>query len=324
MAKMRGVDAKLSRLRTVRDMPASPALIAELRGALADSSNLVAMEAAQIVGACLLADLAADLAAAFDRFMIEPEVSDKQCRAKTAIVETLSKLDYQGEDLFLRGIHHVQMEGVWGGTKDSAAHLRGNSAFALVRINHPGVLNLLADLLADSENVARLAAVQALGHSGRVAAIPLLRFKARSGDEDASVTAECLTALMTMAGAESLPFVSEFLHGHDGALQEGAAFALAESRLPEALPILMDFWPEARRGALQESIALAISLLRLPSAMDFLIDVLAGESREAALAALSALAIHRHNEPLRARIAVAVAKRGETALQMRFDQKFTV
>src|SRR5438445_186017 len=122
MAKARGIDAKLSRLRTLRDEPASPALVAELRGAFADSSTLVAMEVAQIVGARLLADLTPDLAAAFDRFMI-PEVSDKQCRAKTAIVETLSKLDYQEEDLFLRGIHHVQMEGVWGGSRDSAAHL---------------------------------------------------------------------------------------------------------------------------------------------------------------------------------------------------------
>src|SRR5258708_11718629 len=107
MAKVRGVDARLSRLRTLRDRPASPALVAGLRGALADSSNLVAMEAAQIAGAGLLAELTPDLAAALDRFMIDPEVSDKQCRAKTAIVETLSKLDYQGEDLFLRGIHHV-------------------------------------------------------------------------------------------------------------------------------------------------------------------------------------------------------------------------
>lgn len=324
MAKARGIDAKLNRLRALRDQPASPELVAALRAALGDTSNLVAAEAAQIIGARLLPDFAADLVAAFDRFMVESEESDKLCRAKNAIVETLNKIEHEKDDVFLRGIHHVQMEPAWGKPYDAAAQLRGNSAFGLVRINHPGVLNLLVDLLGDNENVARLAAVQALGQSGRVAAIPLLRFKARAGDKDPTVTAECLTALIQMASAESLPFVTEFLHGHDPSMQEGAAFALAEARSPEALHILKEFLPEAQRGELLESILLAISMLRLPAAFDLLLEVVAGQNKAAALAALSALAIHRHNESLRDRIAAAVAKKGDAALQARLDQKFAV
>ena len=141
--------------------------------------------------------------------------------------------------------------------------------------------------------------------------------------EDPPVTAESLTALVQLAPAESLPFVTEFLHGHDASMQEGAAFALAEARRPEALHILKTFLPEAARGGLLESILLAISMLRLPAAFDFLLEVISGKSKAMALAALSALAIHRHNECLRERIAAAVAK-GDAALRARFDQKFGV
>jgi HEAT repeat protein len=324
MAKPRGIDAKLNRLRVFRDQPASPELVAALRAALGDASNLVAAEAAQIIGARLLPDFTAELAAAFDRFMVEPEESDKLCRGKNAIVETLNKIEYEKDDVFLRGIHHVQMEPAWGESYDAAAQLRGNSAFGLVRINHPGVLNLLVDLLSDNEKVARLAAVQALGQSGRVAAIPLLRFKARSGDKDPAVTAECLTALIQMAPVESLPFVTEFLHARNAALQEGAAFALAEARSPGALHILSTFLPEGLRGGLLDAILLAISMLRLPAAFEMLLEIVAGENKDMALAALSALAIHRHNESLRERIAAAVAKQGDASRKARFDQKFAV
>jgi HEAT repeat protein len=324
MAKARGIDAKLNRLRALRDQPVSPELDAALRAALGDASNLVAAEAAQIIGVRLLAELAPELVVSFDRFMLEPEETDKLCRAKNAIVETLNKIEYEKEDVFLRGIHHVQMEPAWGEPYDAAAQLRGNSAFALVRINYRGVLNLLVDLLGDKEIVARLAAVQALGQTGSVAAIPLLRFKARTGDKDPAVAAECLTALVQMAPGESLPFVTEFLHARTIAIREGAAFALAEARSPEALHILRTFLPEAQRGGLHEAVLLAISMLRLPAALDFLLEVIAGENKPAALAALSALAIHRHNENLRERIAAAVASKADASLKSRFDQKFAV
>src|SRR5262249_19092934 len=154
----------------------------------------VVVETAQIAGARLLTALAPDLAAACHRFLDDP-ASDKSCRATTALTEALNQLDHDNEDLFLRGIRHVQMEMFWGAPEpeDMAAHLRGNCAFGLMRIGHKDRLNLVADLLADRWKAARYSAVQALGVSGLVAAIPLLRFKARIGDREPDVTAECLT-----------------------------------------------------------------------------------------------------------------------------------
>src|SRR5262249_42913102 len=160
------------------------------------ASNFVAAEAAVIVGKSKLVELVLDLEAAFDRFMIDPEETDKTCRAKIAVVEALNQLDFERPDIFLRAIRHVQYEPVWGGRRHTAAPLRAAAAFGLVRLNHRDILTLLADLLADPEKVARIAAVQSLEATGSVAAVPLLRFKARVGDEEPEVTAECFTALL--------------------------------------------------------------------------------------------------------------------------------
>src|SRR5262245_61145946 len=92
MAKTRGVDVKLNRLRAIRTEPVTPALIAELRDLLADRSNFVVAGASEIVGERMLADLAPELVVAFERFLIDPAETDKTCRAKVAITEALNKV----------------------------------------------------------------------------------------------------------------------------------------------------------------------------------------------------------------------------------------
>src|SRR5262249_9060627 len=220
------------------------------------------------------------------------------------------------------GIRHMQKEAAWGEPVDTAINVRANSAFALARIGYADLLIQLVDLLLDEEKVPRVAAAQALGASGGVAAIPLFRLKARDGDEEPEVTAACLTALMGMAPAESLGFVAAFLDHGNEAVQEAAAFALGESRRPEALTPLKDAWPHVRSRELQEVFLLAISLLRLPAAIDFLLEVVAADDEKAALAAVSALAIHRYNERTKERVAAAVTKAGRAALKKRFEEKF--
>jgi HEAT repeat protein len=176
----------------------------------------------------------------------------------------------------------------------------------------------------DEENVTRRMAAQALGGSGRLAAVPLLRFKARTGDDDAGVTAECLTALMKLAPEESLPFVTQFLHAGKSEVKEGAAFALAESRRPEAFEILKDFWPRACGVELQEVVLLALSMLRTPAALDFLLALLSTERQSTALATLAALRIHRHNRAIKERVAAVVAQKGDAVVRARFEKKFDV
>jgi len=321
MPKPRGLEAKLSRLKALRHEPHAVEHVAELRTMLADKSNLVVADAAEVVGERLLKELESNLVAAFHRFMIEPEETDKLCAAKLAIIETLNKLEYDNEAIYRAAIQHVQLEPRWGGTEDTAAALRGTAAFGLVRLHCRDVVWLLVELLNDPEKVARSAAATALGALGNPASMPLLRFKALVGDKEPEVVGECLTALMTAASIESLEFVGKFLKSSDEAIQEGAAFALAESRRPEALELLKQHWINHQSRLSPEAILLAISMTRLPAAIDFLLDLLKSEKGEAASAALSALVIHRHNADVRQRIRMVVDQISDETLIELFKSK---
>jgi HEAT repeat protein len=315
------VEAKLARLRAVRHAPDSAPVIAEMRKALADASNLVVAEAAAIIAEANLADLAADLAAAFDRLLIRPEDSDKACRGKIALVEALNQLEYPKPEVFLRGIRHVQGP-FWEKEQDAAAPLRAHCALGLVRIDHPEAVCLLVDLLLDRARAARAGAVRALGGSGKLSVIPLLRFKALIGDKDVEVISECFTSLLQLDPAASVPFVTRFLEGGKGSVREAAALALGESRRPEALEPLKACWEKQRRQPLEEVVLLAIALLRLPAATEFLLAIVAREKPPSAPAALSALVIHRHNPHTRGRISEAVAGNGDPGLKALFEKKF--
>lgn len=321
MGKARGTDAKLDRLRLLRDEPGGPVLISELRTALGDKSNLVVAEAAEVVGDRRVTELIPDLVTTFDRFLIDAAETDKLCRAKIAIVEALDKIEYDREEIFRTALSHVQPEGRWGGSDDTAAPLRAAAVCALVRLNPRDLMILLADLLADTEKVARVAAGRALGGSGLFAAIPLLRFKARTGDDESEVVVECLSGLLNLDADGSLGFVAEFLESTTDEIAEGAALALGESRRPEALEALTARWPRVQSDELGKVLLLAIAITRLPAGIEFLLEIVAQKGEAAALDALSALAIHRHNPNIRERIAQAVMKKG-TAVQTAFAREF--
>src|SRR6516164_7820367 len=191
MAKARSLEDKLAKVRALRTASPSPQRSQELRAALADRSNFVAAEAAEIVGKAQLGELAADLVAAFDHFLEDPAETDKLCKAKIAIAEALNQLDYAEEEFFWRGARYVQMEPVWGKSVDTAAPLRVTCAFSLVRTRAHGVLPYLADLLCDPEKTAREGAAQALAYSETDSGYLLLWLKARLGDEEPEVIAEC-------------------------------------------------------------------------------------------------------------------------------------
>jgi HEAT repeat protein len=298
--------------------------MAELRAALTVASNFVVAEAAEIVGEQKLSELIPDLLAAFERFLVEPEKTDKQCRAKIAIAEALNQLEYNEEAFFWKGARYVQFEPVWGGEKDTAAPLRVTCAFSLVRSHAHGVLPYLVDLLNDPEKPARIGAAQALAYSETESAALLLRLKARIGDVDPEVIAECFNGLLSLAASDAVPFVAQFLYSHDLALQEAAILALGDSRRPEAFGALKEFWDRHIDNRLQETILMALSLLRLPVATDFLLSLVAKEVDAIARTAVAALAIHRYDARLREKTAAAVAQSGRAALKAFFEDRFRV
>ncbi len=157
---------KLKRLALVaRDLPSQSAR-EELTKALQGTSNFLIARAAQLVARAKDAAFMPALCSSFDRLLGIPASADKGCRAKTAILESLDALGYDGCEPFVRGVSYRQMEPVWGGQVDTAADLRATCAVMLARRYCPEIYLEMARLLADEEVSPRLAAVGVLSALG--------------------------------------------------------------------------------------------------------------------------------------------------------------
>jgi hypothetical protein len=325
MAKPRSnTESRLERLRRLRDEPPSPAVLAELKASLCDSSNHVVAAAARLAGRFRYLELAPELLAAFGRFLDEPLKTDKTCAGKIAVVEALNEMDFPEPDVFVTGARHVQLEPGWPQANDAAVPLRAACAGAIVRTGCHEGMPLLVDLLADPERPVRAAAAQALGAAGSSAALLLLRLKARVGDVDPDVTGECLLGLMRERPQEYAPFLAEFLRPDGGPLAEVALLALGNSRRTEAFGVLKSYWDGQPPRDLVDATLVALALLRLPAAIDFLLTLVAEAPLAEALAALPALAILNYDSRVPERVAAAVGKRGDRGLQDVFKVKFRI
>ncbi len=305
MGKSQRLEDRLAALDELRRDPTSSETLAALRKALTLKDNYVVGRAAEIAGQFQLTELEPDLMVAFDRFMVNAQKTDPGCAAKRAIAEALYRMESHQAEVYLQGVGYVQLESVWGGKEDTAAALRAVCALALVRINYPNVMLELAQLLADPEPEARVAAARAIGYAGLDAGVPLLRFKALIGDTHPPVLVECFTALLQLAPEPSLAFVAGFLQREDRALQEAAAVALGESHLVQAFPFLETAWEDAFEPELRQMLVLAMALLRHERALDFLLSLVRrGGTRGAE--ALSALGMYRDDERIWPRVAEAL------------------
>lgn len=319
MAKSRKLDDALALLRQTHADPTTPASIAILRQILSGKLSVAIAQAAKQVATAGLTALIPDLVAAFDTLMVSPADRDPGCLGKTAIADALYRLEYRDEQLFLAGVHHIQMEPVWGGQEDKAGALRGACALGLVRMNYERMMVELADLLADPLMEVRIAAARAIAYSNDPSGIPLLRLRVNVGDVPA-VVSECFVALLQLDAAGSLPLVQSFLQPPTRAgdatppsmaLAEAAAMAIAEARLPEALTILQTWWRQVRAPDLRQSGLLAIALLRQDAAIDFLVSLIAEGSYQDAKDAVQALSLYRSDQALWHRVGQASEARPE-------------
>lgn len=309
MAKSRKLEAIVAQLAEIRHQPVSQQSTDELQQILRSKFAVAIAQAAKLVEERQLRLLIPDLLDAFDRCLSHPVETDPNCHAKAGIADALYHLEYPEAGVFLKGIRHVQMEPVWGGKVDTAAKLRGICAMGLVRMNYPEVLIELGDLLSDPEPEARIAAARAIAYSGYPNGVPLLRLRARVGDEPA-VLSDCLAALLTLDADRSLPFVASFLNAPLSQTQELVALVLGESRLPAAFPLLRQWWEKTREPELRRTGLLAIATLRQDQPLDFLLDLLATGTSQNARDAITALDIYRSDQTLWQRVAAAVEQRG--------------
>lgn len=311
MARKDKLKEILSELQQLRADPPTPQSLQKLRSSLAHRSSHVVAKAAQIAGEFELDELEDELAAAFDRFMINPLKSDPGCSAKTALVEALYRIGSHRQELFLAGIRYMQLEPTYGGKQDMAAQLRAYSALGLVRTVYPEVMVELADLLADPELDARMGAVRAIAASGQQAGIPLLRFKSLVGDDDPRVVRECFRTLLELAPDSSLSFVAHFLEGEKDVIREMAAIALGESRLDGAFEVLRDWCEQVMETPLCYSGLTAIALLRNKVAIDYLLSLAAHGPISVARDAIVALKLYKDDAFIWQKVEKAISRRSD-------------
>lgn len=321
MPKPDPAEAQLARIAELWDAPEEECAEA-FRRALTSGKSRVVAKAAEWVAERGLRGFAGDLETAFDRFMVNPAKSDPGCLAKLAVVRALHAIDLGAEDLFLRGLRHVQPEATWGRPVDTAADLRGACAIALVARGYRLVRYELVTLLADPEPQARRAAVKAFTLVGDEASELVLRTKALAGDESPEVLELCLSGLMQMDADRSLPFVAKFLEHADPVVVEGAALAVAESHHPEAFRRIRDRWERCAISELRRALALPMALLRTDESFDFLVQSIVEEPGPTAAAVVEALELHRGDPARRNRIRDAVRRRGEDAVSAAFAERF--
>jgi HEAT repeat protein len=312
VAPRRTLEDVLASLAKARDQPDSPESLAVLRGALTSRNAFAVAKAARLVGELELTALGAELVAAFER-IIGDDGDDPGCTAKAAIADALYRLGHDAAGVFLRGIRHVQMEPVFGGRVDAAIDLRGACALGLVRIGYRNVLLELADLLADREPSARIAAARALAYRGGDDAVPLLRLRVLAGDEP-SVVGECLAALLRLSPRHSLPFAASFLDSRNHEVAEAAALALGASRLEDAFPLLRQWVERVASRVLRRAGFVALATLRRDAALDYLFGVVEKAASSTAALAVEALGIYKGELALEDRLRQAAAGREEPAL----------
>src|SRR3984957_10618093 len=277
------VEKQLEGLKALRGAGLAAESAAVLKKALGDRVNVVVAKAPQICGELAAANLIPDLKKAFERLFEKGK--DPQCWGKNAVAKGLKDLGVQESAVFLRGIRHVQLEPVWGGSEDTAAVLRGTCALGLVQCNdipRDETLRYLLDSLTDKIATVRMDAVRSLEQMGGREVLLLLRLKALVGDVDPRVTGEVLEALLQMEEKAALPLVAEFLENHDEEVADEAALALGASRLPEAFELLKKAWENRQGLRPQGALLRAMSVSRLDEALTFLVDLVkSGRERDA-------------------------------------------
>jgi HEAT repeat protein len=306
MPGKRQFEDQIAALDALRQLPPE-ACTEPLRKALAHRNNFVVAKAADLTRGFNLTQLTPELLAAFDRCFENPVKTDPQCWAKNAISRTLAAFEHQDAAVFLRGMKHIQLEPVWGGSSDSAGTLRATCALALVQCRSLVEADLLAhlvDLLGDKDKAVRVEVIRAIEQVGSPSSALLLRLRAILGSgsntEEPEVLGACYSGLLRIEGTSAIPWVKNFLASADDSAAE-AALAIAGTHSAQAFAVLRDeaLRDEALRNEVLRDEVLrgrssresdpwfrsvllsAIALTRQDAALEFLLDQVRTESRHA-------------------------------------------
>lgn len=316
------LDDKLNRLaERAQDLPSQSARD-EFSKVLLGQSNVLIARAARLIARAKDRELCPVLVEAFHRMLTLPASFDKNCRAKSAILDALDELGYDGTEPFLAGIGYRQMEPVWGGEVDTAADLRGTCAVMLGRRYYPDIYFALVPLLVDPESAPRVAAASVLGGLGSDSSELLLMMKVLNPEQDPLVLRTCFAGLLSAETDRSWKFVTGFLKSSDTLLVESAAIALGESHDENAFPVLREAWESSVGLETAGALALAMALNRTDQALDYLIGAIDGSNPGSPRKAIEAMSIYSGDERLEERVRQAADSRRDRAVFEAYQRAF--
>ena len=337
MPGKRKFEDQLAALDALRQQPPEAA-IDPLRKALTNRNNFVVAKAADLVRQFQLTQLTPELLNAFDRFMLrsgkeDPVKSDPQCWAKNAISRTLAAFEHQDAAVFLRGMHHIQLEPSYGGASDSAGTLRATCALALVQCRsllEADLLTHLIELLGDKDKAVRAEVVRAIEQVGSPAAALLLRLRAildsnlksrkpgQPPEEEPEVLGACYSGILRIEGPKAIPWIARFLSDSDDPAAE-AALAIAGTHSAQGFEVLRDRFAEESDPWFCSVLLSAIALTRQDAAVEFLLDQVRAESLQAE-AAIEAILRAAPSEEIKSRLEPLVS--GNPRLSRAFQKLF--
>jgi HEAT repeat protein len=282
MPGKRSFEEQIAALDSLRQQ--APEACAEpLRKALEHRNNFVVAKAADLARVFQSLQLIPELLTAFERFFDNPVKTDPQCWAKNALSRTLAAFEHQDAAVFLRGMRHIQLEPVWGGSSDTAGTLRATCALALVQCRsllEPDLLAHLVELFADKDKSVRIEAARAIEQVGSPSAALLLRLRAVLGADEPEVLGACYSGILRIEGASAIPWISRFLASSDDPAAE-AALAIAGTHSAQGFNTLRERFAEEADLWFRSVLLSAIALTRQDDAIEFLIDLVSSESLHA-------------------------------------------
>ncbi|MFT7679369.1 MAG: HEAT repeat protein [Planctomycetota bacterium] len=289
--------------------------------ALGSDSSRAQTKAVEIIGEQRLEGYEDLLLKAFEAAMGKGAKGDPGCGLKLALAEALDFLDCLHPEPFLQGVVHRQMEASWGKPEDSAGPLRSRCGLALVRLRYPRVLDILADLLCDTEVNVRSAAAGSVAYHGDERGTALLRLKLGLPEPEPDVTTDTLKALLALDAAQGLVAARRLLEG-TGAGCHGALLALGESRVAGALELLLGFASRTVIDRDVQVVCLALGSVRGKQARSALLEMVATGSESRVGHALEGLALIQGDPMLAGDVRAAEARNPETAFGRLLERLF--
>jgi HEAT repeat protein len=323
----RGFDQELAGIEDLRiafrnGAPLGEPGVERVCKALGHRNNFLVSKAAKLAVEAGLATFLPEILTTFDRFFHDAAATDPQCWAKIELARALVAFEHRQRDAFLRGLRHIQLEPVWGGSADTAGPLRAICLHALV--DCPGLsdfelLKHFAAAFVDTDKSVRMEAARGLANVGGSGAILLLRVRIHLGleasnKEEPEVLGACFSALLALEGAEAVPLLAQAMTPGDEISSE-AAYALAELRDPATFAALRQRLKQGADSWFAPILLGAMALTRLPEALDFLLSLIENESREA-VSAIEAITRSAPSEELCQRLRQAVEATGSPRLQL--------